>query len=443
MAYLSLFYMKNFLIICLLVLQTTPAFSLDIQEVVSSRCDIKALLVEEKSLPIISISVSFKHAGNAYDADGKEGLATLTAGMLDKGAGDLSAFEFSKKLEEISASVGFGAGKDFLHANLKTLSKNKKQAMNLFVSAIKNPRFDKSEITTGKQKRLSLISRLSTNPNYVVGKIWREKAFPNHPYNKSAYGTVDTVNSITREDIRAYAGVSITREAYISIAGDISRGDAVGFLNRLCDLPSTGLKKEIKTVSPNIIKEIESFKLPLPQSKVVFGGVGVARDSKDFYAAYILNYIVGGGGMSSRLMKEIRINKGLAYSIGSYLNIYEKSALWMGSFSTKNQDVMEAIEGLKSELSRVATDGVSEQELEDAKKYITGAFYLGLDESDAINGYLFSIQRFGLGLGYLEKRNQYITEVSLQEVNRVAKNLLSPDNLFIAIVGDVPHETIK
>jgi len=388
-----------------IVLQSSLAFSLEIQEVNSSKCGIKALLVEEHNLPIISMHIAFGGAGSAY---GEDGLAMMTANLLDKGAGDLNSYDFTKKLEEISSSMGFGVDKDFLHVNLKTLTVNREKALELLVLALTNPQFDEKEIELVRKKMLSAIKQLSSNPRYIANKLWNQNAFGNHPYSKSAYGNVGSVNSFKKQGVMRFFKNSLSRDMYISIAGDINEIQASLFLDKLCGFPKL-LQKSIKGTSVqefNISQEFDT-----PQSVVVFGSKGIKRNDAAFFTVYLLNHIVGSGNFSSRLMKKIRVEKGLVYGIGAYLSSYEKVAVWKGSFSTKNETVDEAISLVKQEIKTVIEKGVTVEELSKAKQYLTGSFVLNLDSTDNIISYLFSIQRFNLGLDYFKKRNEYIKRV--------------------------------
>lgn len=411
------------------------AFAAKIQEVVSPG-GIKAWFVEEKTIPIVSMEVVWKGGASTVSSE-KAGLAHLMASTMDEGAADLDSKAFQKKMSDLAISLSFDAAKDTFGGSLKTLSVNKEEAFRLFSLAISAPRFDADPVERIRNQILVGLNRKLANPNNLAGRAWFEAAFKGHAYANPTMGSLATMKALTTADLREFKNKQIAQDnMVISVIGDIR----VEELGRLLDQTFMGIPKKSDLKFPIDVDRVNGPSLEIipqdiPQSVVIYGGNGVKRDDPDYYAAYVLNYILGGGGFESRLTKEIREKRGLVYSVYSYLSPFQRVGLQLGGFGTSNASVAEAIELVKAELVKIRTKGVTAEELDAAKKYLNGSFPLRLSSNSRIANIMVSMQLFDLPVSYLDERPTLINAVSLADVKKAANRLMDPDELIITIVG--------
>jgi len=412
----------------------TPARALEIQGLTSPGGAV-FWLVEEPSIPIVALEISFA-GGARLDPAGRTGLASMMAGLIDEGSGNLDTVGFSEARDEVSARFGFSAGRDAMNVSARMLVETLEPSVALLATALASPRFDPEPVARVRAQLLSIIAESGTKPGTVAAEAWSAGAFPNHPYGRPMRGTAESVTAITRDDLVAARARLLTRaNAKISVVGAIDATQA----GRLVDTVLAGLEPGTVLVRqrsgdtpPPGLRVIE---LDVPQSAAVFGHAGVPRDDPDFIPAYVMNYVLGGGGFASRLMVEVREKRGLAYGVYSYLSVRDEAALYLGSVQTANERMAESLEVIKAEWARMAADGITADELDRAKRYLTGAFPLRFDSNAKIANYLVFMQEETLGINYLERRNGLIEAVTLEDVNRVAARLLKPENLSIVVVG--------
>jgi zinc protease len=419
-----------------LLVAASPASALDIQRVVS-RGGIEAWLVEEHAVPVIAVEVGFK-AGGILDPPGKEGLATMLAALLDEGAGKLDSLAFRKRLDDRAIGLSFSSGRDNFAASLTTLSEHRKEAFRLLHLALSKPRLDEEPFTRIRSQLVARLAREDEDPEEIASKAWFTAAFKNHPYGRPADGTAKSLAAITRADLRAYLADYLTRDNMkIVVVGDVKAGELSRLLDRAFHaLPLHGKSVDIPQAEIKGNGSLALTRRSIPQTVVVFGGPGLLRHDPEFYAAYVLNYIVGGGGFSSRLTVEVREKRGLAYSVYSYLMPLDHAGAFIGSLATENKSVKESISLVKAELRRVLHDGVTAKELEEAKTYLTGSYPLRFDSNAKIADELVGIALLELGIDYVENRNGLIEAVSLDDMARVAPRFLDPDRFAITVVGN-------
>jgi zinc protease len=411
------------------------AYAIDIERVISPG-GIEAWLVEDHSLPIIALAMSFD-GGASVDPNGKEGLGEMVSSLLDEGAGEIDSQRFQQILGDKSISIGFNAYLDNFTGGLKTLTRNRDEAFDLLRLALTQPRFDREPVERIRGQILSLLARQETNPSSMVSRAFFDHAFAGHPYGRPRRGTLDTVERITANDLRSYTETWFSLETMLlGVVGDITPGELGALLDRTFgDLPARSPAISVAPRAPATNGETIVIDHPVPQSTVVFGHQGIARDHPDYYAAYLLNHILGGGSFTSRLYDQVREERGLAYSVGTYLSPLDHSALWMGSVGTANADVAESIDIIRKEWRRIGEEGVTQDELNDTKTNVTGAFALRLDSTSSIASMLVSMQSQELGIDYIDRRSAYFESVTLDDISRVAAELLAPDSLTVVIVG--------
>ena len=412
-----------------------PVSAMDIERVVSPG-GIEAWLVQEDSIPLVVMEVAWK-GGSASDPEGKAGLANMVAALLDEGAGELDAAAFQARLEDIAARMSFSAESDNFAASLSTLSEHRDEAFRLFATAISAPRFDEPAVERIRAQTGVVIARNGDRPDWLVNDAWHRAALAGHPYSSPAEGTAETIAAITRDDLADFASRILARDNLkISVVGDIAPGE----LGRILDetfgsLPEKAKLPELPYASPPEGGTTVVVERDFPQSVVLFGLKGLARDDEDFIPAFIMNYILGGGSFSSRLMEEVRVKRGLAYSVSTYLHPYDRAALYFGEVGTKNERVGETLAIVRNEFARMAAEGITQEELDDAKTYLTGSYPLRFTTNRSIASQLLGIQLEDLGIDYVDRRNGLIEAVTLEDIDRVAKRLLKPENMIVAIVG--------
>ena len=418
-----------------LVVIVSNVHAAKIQEIVSPG-GIKAWFVQENSIPILNMEVIWK-GGSGVVAPQKAGLAELMAATMDEGAADLDSKAFQGKLADLSISVSFSAGKDTFRGRLKTLSANSEQAFDLFSKAITTPRFDADPVERIRGQLLAGLNRDLSNPRSLAGKAWFETAFKGHPYALSTEGNMETMAVLTIEDLKAFKQQQIVRQnMVISVIGDITPEKLGEMLDKTFEaIPEKSDLGMVDDVAHLNGPSVEVIPMEIPQSIIMFGGDGVKRDDPDYYAAYVLNYILGGGGFESRLNAEIREKRGLVYSIYTYLSPFEAAGVHLGGLGTSEKSTLEAVQLIREELRKIRTEGVTKEELVAAKKYLNGSFALRLSSNANIANIMASMQFSHLPIDYLENRTDLIDAVTLEDLKRVAERLMDPDKLIITIVG--------
>ena len=392
-------------------------------------------LVEEPSIPIVSVEIGFK-GGTATDPDGREGLSKFTMAMMNEGSGDLDVVAFSNRADDLSARIGFSAKRDEIEVSGAFLVETLDEASELMALAMRAPRFDPEPVERVRNQILSGIRQDSTDPQSIATRTWFAKAYPGHPYGRTSDGTIESVTAITVDDLRAQHAALLTRSnAYVAIVGAIDAEAAGSLVDRLLDGLPEGSPAPVIPPAPVPPAGLTVVEEPVPQSVAMLGQRGLPRDDPDFFPAYVMNYILGGGGFASRLTEEVREKRGLAYSVYSYISPSDVAPLYMAGVQTANERVAESIDVIKGEWTRMAEEGLSAADLEKAKTYLTGSFPLQFDSNSKIAGYLLFAQMEGLGIDYINRRNGLIDAVTLEDANRAARRLLDADALSIVVVG--------
>jgi zinc protease len=423
------------LVVGLLALGPRPASAIDIQPVRSAG-GIEAWLIEDHTNPIIAVNFAFR-GGSALDPAGKEGLADMVSGLLDEGAGPLDSMAFQTKLEDLAVSLRFEAGRDTFGGRLATLTENRDAAFDLLRLALTEPRFNAEPVERIRGQILSNLRSQTEDPDTLARQALFAELFPDHPYGRRLDGTEETINAITAEDLRGFAARRLARDnLVIGVVGDISPGELAQALDQAFGkLPERAAPWRLEAAAPRVAKTVTVVKKAFPQSAIVFAQRGLMRDDPDYYAAYVLNHILGGGGFTSRLYTEVRDKRGLAYSVYSALVPMDFAGLMLGAAGTRNDRADETVKVIQDEWRRMATEGPTAEELDDAKLYLTGSFPLQFSSSDRIGGILTAIQLDDLGIDYLDKRNALIEAVTLEDARRVARTLLDPAGLGFVVVG--------
>jgi zinc protease len=412
-------------------------------ESIRTPAGIEVWLVRDPTVPLIAINFGFR-GGSAQDPPDKGGTANMMGSLLDEGAGDVDAKTFHERLERSAIELSFTAGRDTLRGSVRTLKENQDEAFELLRLAMNEPRFDQDAVERIRAQIVSRLRRQSTNPNEIASRAWWETAFPGHPYGRPGNGTVESVAKITAADMRAFLKRVLTRDTLkIGVVGDV---DAAG-IARLIDhafgkLPA---KSDLTPIPEATIQGVGRrilVDLDVPQTVVTFGGPGVKRSDPDFMPAYLMDHVLGGGSFSSRLYREVREKRGLAYGVSDSLLWLYHAAVHVGGTATRNDATKDTIDVIDAEVARMAQEGPTADELDKAKTYLKGSFALGLDTSTKISNQLVSMQLDNLGIDYIDKRSALIDAVTLEDTKRMAKRLLE-GGLLVTVVGRPQGVTSK
>ncbi len=407
--------------------------AVNIQEVVSPG-GITAWLVEEHSIPFTALDIRFM-GGASLEEPGKRGAINLMTGLLEEGGADLDAQAFATAQEALAARFGFDVSDDTLSVSARFLTENRAESLALLKAALTQPRFDKDAFERVRDQVLAGIRADAADPDDVAGEAFNRYAYGDHPYGSSESGTVDTVTALTRDDVVAAHRNVLTRDnLYVGVVGDITAEELGALLDELLgDLPATGAP-EPAMAELNFEAGVTVIPFDSPQSVAVFGHEGIPRDDPDFFAAFVMMEILG-GGREARLMTEVREKRGLTYGTGAYLVDADYADLVIGNVRSANDRVAEAIEVIKAEWARMAAEGVTQQELDDAKTYLTGAYPLRFDGNSRIARILVGMQMTDLPIDYIATRNDKINAVTLDDISRVAARVIQPERLHFVVVG--------
>lgn len=418
-----------------LILSAMPVWAIvDIQEV-KSPGGITAWLVEDDAIPFVALEIRFR-GGAALDPEGKRGAGYFMTGLLNEGAGEFDARAYATRSEELAASFEFEIFDDALSVSARFLTENRDDAVEHLRIALQEPRFDADAIERLRGQILSVIASDEKDPDSIAATTFDALAFPGHPYATAREGTAETVGAMTRDDIVSAHQNTLARDRiFVGAAGDITPEE----LGTLLDMLLGGLPETGAPLPPDAEYALEGgitvVPFETPQSVARFGHEGLARDDDDFFAAFVLNQIVGGGGFNNRLMEEVRVKRGLTYGVGSFLLPLDNAALYLGQFSSDNARIAEAIEVIRTQWADVAENGITEEELEAAKVYLTGAYPLRFDGNGRIASIMVGMQMDDLGLDYIPTRNDKVRAVTIEDLRRVAKRLLRPEDLHFVVVG--------
>ncbi len=423
------------LMVMLSFLAAPPVQAMEIQVVKGPRSGVVAWLVEDHTVPIIAMDFSF-HGGAAHDPAGKEGLANFLSAMLDEGAGDLKSAEFQRRMEDLAMRLSFSAGMEYFTGSFRTITRNREDAFRLLALALQKPRFDAAPLERIRKQLVISIRNDRERPAKQAFRAFRKSLFGDHPYARDRKGTEAGVKAVTADDLRHLHRRLFAREKLlVTVAGDIDAQTLARLLDETFGgLPATSGMAEIpapkiaRTAALNVVTR------DIPQTQIVMGHEGLLRSDPDFIPAYVVNHILGSGA-ASRLNREVREKRGLSYSVYAALFAWKKAGVFLAHAGTSNARAAETLRIMKTEIARMAKEGPTAKELEEAKLYLTGSYPLRFDSTTKIAGALLAIRRDGLGIDYVNRRNDMIRAVTLEKAREVARRLYHPERLRVIMVG--------
>jgi zinc protease len=404
---------------------------------------IEAWFVQDSTVPLIAMEYAF-NGGSAQDPADKPGVGNMVASLLDEGSGDMDSRTFHERLDRRAIELSFSSARDYFRGSLRMLRDNKDEAFDLLRTALTSPHFESSDVERIRAQIISGLRHETSNPNSLASRKFLEVAFGDHPYGRPSNGTLTSVPKIDVADMKDYVGRVLAKDSLrIAVVGDIDPAT----LGQLLDKAFGGLPAKA-SLTP--VPDIEAMKPPqrafvpldVPQTVVTFGGPGFKRNDPNFMAAFVVNHILGGGTLSSRLYHEVREKRGLAYSIYESLAWMEHSALFVGNTGTRADRAGETVDAIEKEIRRIAEEGPTQQELDEAKSYLKGSQMLALDSSSKLASALLQYQLDKLPIDYIEKRNAIVDAVTPDDARAAAKRLWG-QGLLTVIVGRAPQAAVQ
>lgn len=422
----------------------SSSYALDVKRSVLEN-GLTLMTVERHNLPVVKVSIGI-NAGNLHEPEEKSGLASLVASLLDEGTKSRTAEQISEEIEFVGGGVGASGGKDYITVKLSILKKDLDLGFDLLSDIILNPVFLEDELKKKIERIKASLKVQEENPGFLASRDFKKSVFGTHPYGRLVSGTEETLDNISRDDLVGFHSTYyVPNNATMTVVGDVTSGEVGSLINKyfsrwkarpvsVPSLPAFAMQNERNVI---IIDK------DLTQANIILGHLGVSRDNPDYYALSVMNYILGGGGFVSRLMQNIREEKGLVYSIHSYFSPDKFGGTFQIGLQTKNESANTAIAEVLKEIRRIRSEEVSDTELSDAQSFLTGSFPMRIETSSGIAGFLVAVEYYGLGLDYINNYPRFINSVTKEEVLRVARKYLAPDNYTLVVVADHDRAKLK
>jgi zinc protease len=427
------------LLVLVLLFSQTSAFAAEIRPVQTvMKNGLTVFTIERHSLPIVSLVVLIR-SGATHDPPGRVGVASLTASLLDEGTTRRTSTEIAEEIEFVGGSLSASAGQDYTTVSVRVLKKDMEKGMDLLSDVLLHPRFDSGEVDRVKQLVLGSIHAEKDDPMTLAKRAFDRLIFGNHPYRNPVIGSSETVRSLDPEALREFhQRYYLPNNALIAIVGDVTEEEVMSLVDRyFSGWASQPFERDAIPAPVLQMKKEEKIEKRLTQTSVLMGHVGIARKNPDFYPVIVMNYILGGGGFSSRLLSEIRDNQGLVYSVGSSFDARLHPGSFSISFQTRSNNTQAAISAVHREIDRIRKEGVSETELSEAKAYLMGSFPLRLETTNGLAGILSSVGFHELGVTYFDDYTRAIQAVTREDILRVARQYLHPSRMALVVVGNL------
>ncbi len=403
-------------------------------ETVKVADDIDVWLVEDHTVPMVALEIRFL-GGSVEDPKGQEGRAAMMAALLSEGAGAWDDEAFALRLEDLQMGISAAAGEDSVRVSARMLSKNLEPGFEVLQAVLRDPRFDEEALRRIRDRALLGLKDRETDPGWLAETALKAATFPDSPYARTI--TQESLMGIGRDEVLAAHAHHLTRgRMQITVVGAIGRQHLENLIEAyLLDVPKAGAAPEPATLAVDPANRVLKRTLPQPQTRLSYVAPAVALKHDDFFPLYLAAHILGSGDFSSRLMQSLRVEKGLTYGVGLQLMHYKGGGMLMGGTLTQNARADDALRAFRHELHHLADQGVTAEELDDAKRYLTGSFVLGFDGSSAMASRLAGFRAQGRESDYVNRRNQIIHEVTLADVNRVAAQYFHPSQFTVVAVG--------
>jgi zinc protease len=429
----------TFIVAACLAMTSTPSHAAAKIQHLTSPGGIEAWFVQDATVPLIAMEYAFG-GGATQDPADKPGVGNMVASLLDEGSGDLDSTTFHERLDRRAIELSFSSTRDYFRGSLRMLRDNRDEAFELLRTALTSPHFESSDVERIRAQITSGLRRDTSSPTSLASRKFVEVTFGDHPYGRQASGTLTSVPSIDVADMKDYVRRVLAKDSLrIAVVGDVDPATLGQLLDRTFGgLPAKSSLTPVADVEAKKPPQRVFIPLDVPQTVVTFGGPGFKRNEPNFMAGYVVNHILGGGTLSSRLYHEVREKRGLAYSVSESLLWMDHSAVFVGNTGTRADRAGETVEAIDREIRRMAEDGPTQQELDEAKSYLKGSQMLALDSSSKLASALLQYQLDKLPIDYIEKRNAIVDAVTLDDARKAAKRLWG-QGLLTVIVGRAPQ----
>ncbi|MGB9716048.1 MAG: M16 family metallopeptidase, partial [Thermodesulfovibrionales bacterium] len=392
---------------------------------------------------MVTLLIKVSHLNEPVE---KAGLANLTAELLTEGTKNRTSSEISEEIEFIGATLDVNVLNDYTTISLSVLKKDIQKGFELFSDILLNPVFPEEELERKKGLIKGIIRQWEEDPSFLAEHAFKKEVFGDFPYGRLIEGSIDTLDAIKRDDIISfYKSYFLPNNSILSVAGDLTEEELSFIIDRY-------LKNWEKSILPPVIehkidvrrsKKTVKIDKDLTQANIILGHIGISRSNPDYYAISIMNYILGGGGFSSRLMQKIREEKGLAYDVNSAFISNKESGLFQVEVQTKNETANAVISEILNQLKNIRQNLVSDMELSEAKSYLTGSFLRKLDTTREIADFFAFVEFHNLGLDYVDKYSTYINSITKEDILKVAQKYLDIENYILVVVADQEKASIK
>lgn len=438
---------RLFLLLSLLLFFTlffTDAHALDVKRKTLDN-GLTLLVVERHNLPIVMVTVGIR-AGSLVEPEEKAGLSNLTAELLTEGTETRTAEQISEAIEFVGGVLEASGGYDYITVRLSILKKDISLGFDLLSDIILHPLFPEKELRRKVEQMKGGLKAQGDDPGFVASKAFRREVFGRHPYGRMVEGSEETLERIERADlVNFHATHYLPNNSIISVVGDVTVEEVMTLLSKYFSEWQSGSVefRRFRVVTDTRRRKTVLIDKELTQANIIIGHVGIDRGNPDYYAVSVMNYILGGGGFASRLMQNIREDKGLVYDVYSLFAASKYGGAFRVVFQTKNEFTNIAIEEVLKEIREIRSSLVSDAELSDAKAFLTGSFPLRIETNRRIADFLVAVEYYGLGIDYIDKYPTYINGVTKEDILRVARKYLDPERFILVVVADQEKASLK
>ncbi len=427
-----------------LIILNSPSSALDVDRKVLDN-GLKLMVVERHNLPLVKVTIGV-NAGSLIEPEEKAGLAGLTAGLLKSGTKKRTAEEIDESIDFVGGSIGASGGSDYSTVTLSILKKDVELGFELLSDVMMNPLFPEDELVKKVKRIKGSLKQSEEDPGFVSSKAFKKEVFGSHPYGRLVKGSEETLDAIKREDLVNYhSSYYLPNNSVMAVVGDITADEVSLLVDKY--FSKWDSKKFILPTSPkpddSRVRRTVIVDKDLTQASIILGHLGISRGHPDYYKVSVMDYILGRGGFASRLMLNIREEKGLAYSIYSVFSAERESGSFRVTLQTKNESANTAIDEILKEMRRISSEPVTDIELSDAKSFLTGSFPMRIETSSRIASFLVAVEYYGLGVDYIDKYPSYINSVTKEDVLKAAQKYLDPENFVLVVVADKEEAAIR
>jgi zinc protease len=424
-----------------ILLWTTAALAAPESQVLGTRQqlpnDLVWLFSPQTELPLVTLELLIK-AGTLADPPGKEGLANLTASLLLNGTKSRTSARIAAELDFMGARLSAAGGDDFATVSLTVLKKDLGPALELLKDILMNPTFPAMEVLRKVNQFKAALISAEDEPKVVASRAFLKNLYGPFPYNHAVMGTPQGLTAITRQNLLEFhRNYYRPNNTILSVVGDLTPEEAQQWVTKIfgawaaAPLPAT----KLPAIPPLNRRQEVMIDKDITQANIILGNLGIARKNPDFYAFQVMNYLLGGGGFVSRLMDDIRVNRGLAYSVYSSFDPGLEPGPFIVVLETKNASASEAITQVVAQLRLIMTQPVTPEELKEAKSYLTGSFPRKMDSISKRAWLLGYVEVYGLGLDYPWRYPELIQHLTPADIQKVAEKYLQPENYLLVVVG--------